>query len=503
MVHCKQILAFTTFKKKAKVAYMKKINLKPFVLILVAIGLVSIAFFLIRNFTFRDANYLKLPADSTVMAVEWAADFKSEELKSLSRKIDFPTAVQLVNLESKYFSAQNLKPLLVNAELDSKTVAFIKTDSIINPILIYTFKNSTTLNRTVSLPGFAYFIQGNKIFLANSIEPLNAILNSTRNLESLPRFQDAIANLPKFNILDFYLNHELFAPQDLSGLLSLFESINQKFGVTVGALRATPSGLVFSTYTNENSETNFGFPVTRNKYTPTIPTALNDNQLVFFSGVNVATRLNKLIGNEKLATEILSLLNSYNLTPESLRILTTILNDEFAIAYDKDQNLNFLFPNLSSKMQTSLEDELSRLAAYFNPVKKPYKLEDGTMAQVLSPAENFSPTKISENITEYEFESINSTLYFGRNISQNLDYISTSQDPFNNLSTSGLLLSQNPFFAAGIKTLLPIADEILYLNRDFIYPTVAEFADLQDVPNTMTATNFFNDGIQTVTLMSW
>jgi hypothetical protein len=53
------------------------------------------------------------------------------------------------------------------------------------------------------------------------------------------------------------------------------------------------------------------------------------------------------------------------------------------------------------------------------------------------------------------------------------------------------------------KTFKANTKDVLYLNRDFIYPNVAEFADLQDVPNTMTATNFFNDGIQTVTLMSW
>lgn len=461
-----------------------------------------------RVLFYSDQTYLNLPYESTVIAIEWNANSTSTKFSGLSSKMGLPNAVRFIDLEK--IISESFKGLEFNpTSFDTKVFTLQKVENEIYPVMIYEFRDPSILGELNYFPGFAYYKTKNQLVISPSKQALLAIKNPQRKLKTVLSVHDAISNLPKFNIADFYINHSLITNNLLSGNLYLFQSFNQTLGITAGNLREVQTGLLLSTYTNPAPE--LTFPFTRRKYNPSIPSYIPSEQLLFLGGHSVASRTVEILQNlpqfkgsqEAVSTKLYSLLNTYNLSPDALRVLAKIFQNEFAFTLNYSLEPSMFFANLDSEIQLMLESELDNLTAFLNPRIVSYLLEDGQVGRQLVPNENISGQIITDGLKSYQLRELNNTLYLGFKTDTPFSFISTSTDPFSYLSLNPKSLSQDRFFANGINTLLPIADEILFVRKPLLYSFLQDRFDYKDIPTITSATNFFTDGIQTVTLLQW
>jgi hypothetical protein len=489
-------------------------------LLLVLIPFVAISFVLLAKlFFYKQPQFLALPFDSTLMAVEWKVDSSSEHFKGIARKAGLPNGVAFQSFEKLLIPEFANLPVYPKG-VKTKILTFQKIENQIYPVLIVNFKDSAQLEMYNSLPGFTHYNYKNSKFISTSTLPLKHIQNSKKPILSSTIAQDSINNLPKDNILDFYFNHQLISQTEIKAPFSLFENLNDTFAITSASLRENNLGLVLSTYTNPRP--NKTIPFTRSKYNPTVPNFLPEDQLFFLGGTGATSRIIGLIQNlpqyetaqdpkKAVSAKILSILNTYNLSIDSLSLLTKIFSFEFAISLSDTSEISLIFNQLNPKEENKLRTELNSLTAYFNPKTLSYQLQDGQVARQLAPDPTIVGSELLPNLYAYKLAEVNRTIY-ASNPSQNqpqsdqplpFAWISTQLNPFYDLSLTPKTLSQNNFFKHASQLLYPIADELVYIHKDLIYQNLSQSLDYSDIPSVMTATNFFTDGIQTVSILQW
>jgi len=497
--------------KKLKEKLFKKSNkrfLFDTVLIFFSGVLVVLLLLVGRLLFYSEQTYLNLPYETTVVAIEWNANSTSRQFADLSSKMGLPNAVRFLDLEkiiSNNFSNLNFNP----TSFDTKVFTLQKVEDQTYPVMIYKFRNSVNLDDLNNFPGYAYYKTKNELVISPSKQALLAVKNPQRQLKTVLRVHDVVSNLPKFNIADFYINHNLVSNNLLSGYLYLTQSFNQTLGITAGNLREVPTGLLLSTYTNPNQ--GLTFPFTRKKYTPTIPEHIPSEQLFFLGGTSAASRTTGILKNlpqfssneQAVSTKLFSLLNTYNLSPDSLRVLSEIFQNEFAFTLNSSLEPAFFFKNLNDSTQNMLETELNSLTAFLNPKQISYLLEDGQVARQLVPNDNITGQIVTDELKSYQLRELNTDLYFGYKNQTPFSFFSPSLDPFSYLSLDPKPLSQDRLFKNGLSILLPIADEIIFIRKPLLYQFLQDSFDYKDIPSLITATNFFTDGIQTVTLLQW
>jgi hypothetical protein len=488
--------------------YLKNLSLSVDLILIFAFTSVSILIFLVaRSLFLYQPTYLSLPFESTVFDADWTTQTSSESFNAVARNTGLPNAIQLLNADQVFLSEfASLKSKIPASDLASKTVTLQKIESQVYPVLILRFRNITDLKELQSLPGFVHFTDKDLLFISTNKTPLLALKKSKRTLQLNPSVQEVISNLPKQNIADFYLNHNLVTPDLISGFMSGFEDLNTTLNITAGTLKENNLGLVLSTFTSPKK--GLKFPFTRQKYLAKIPSSIPNDQLFFLGGIDASSRILNLTKNlpqfsndtNLVTNKIFSILNTYNLSSNSLLFLTEIFKNEFAITLNSKMQTSLIYKDFNRLNNGLLEKELNGLTAFFNPKKISYLLEDGQVASQLVPNELIKGTAINSNLKQFPLAELNTKFYWGTQESRQYAFLSQTFNPF---ETDTKLFSENLFFKQASQVLLPLADELIYLNKNLSYSFLKDKLDLRDVPNTLTATNFFTDGIQTVTIMQW
>lgn len=475
--------------------------------LIVLVGVMLFAMVL-RTFFYKDPIYLSLPNDTTVFALELKVDPNKDYFKALSRKMGLPNALFFTQIENFYFEQLKVVNIPVSA-LNSKVVSIQVVDSELYPVIVYDFKSTQFLAQYSYFPGFSHFKKANKLYLSTNKVPLQKIITANSLIFSSSEFRNAYINLPKNNIADLYLNHSLLADQHIKGIFSVTESLNKTMSVTVASLRETKFGLILSTYTTPQK--GLVFPYSRAKYNALIPSTIPLEQEIFLGGVGATSRIIGLLKNlpefnqqtSLVSNKIFSLLNTYNLSIDALKLLTKVFELEYGLALNQDDSVSFVFQTLTTENQQILKQELNNLTAFFNPKKISYLLEDGQVARQLVPNPIANGKKLSSGITQFNLNELNINVFYGSQPISGLSYISTTNNPFNSLQIIKQNLIDDRLFSRSFALLQPLANEVVFIRSSFYYKLLKDKFDYKDIPTTFTATNFFHDGIQTVTTLQW
>jgi hypothetical protein len=204
-----------------------------------------------------------------------------------------------------------------------------------------------------------------------------------------------------------------------------------------------------------------------------------------------------------VANKVYSLLNTFNLSTDSFKLLTKFLSSEYGISYNNEKELSFFFQPNKRSDSLAVQKELNNLTAFYNPKTISYLLQDGQVAEQLIPNTDVVGQPFNSNTTKFDLKEINKNIYWSNSTNTPFDFISTSSNPFVSLSLESSTLSDNKFFKYALSEFSPIADEVLFIKSSLFYTYLQDKFDKKDLPSSFTATNYFHDGLQTVTILQW
>lgn len=502
-------------KKQAK-KYYKKFKLEEFAIeVLVVFTTILMAYFTFQVFqlyTYPQCNFNILPSRYTLFAYDWNPRLNNPFEKDLQSQLGLAYSVQISNIEQQVLPPEIIQSLKMFG-FSSKTIAYLWIDDAVEPVILLKYDKIQNSKAEEYLAGYQrndwYLIKKkNVLIFSKSKSALKAITTGSKKVSDDTLYLDAASNVQNQSYGKFYLSHKLLneylkIKQTQVGILTYTPVILDRFGATVGTIIPSSDGVYVNTYTNPIAQNRQPFPHSRVNFRAKLlqQSVIPANPSLLISGSDLTQRFYKFLEGSNEAQEnsawisksLNNILTTYNLDQEVVSVVNEIFNNEFLIATYQEGKFVIAFDKLKNKDQKKLIGQLDKLMQFFNPRTISYILPDGQIGRQLIPNEDINHIEINDQY-EFTFDEINTDLFI-----KNVDgYTLISNFEFDNQTpdNAGIPLDK-------INKVLPIADEILELSPEFIYPYVKNQLDAHEVPHITTATNFFSDGIQTVSLLTW
>lgn len=439
---------------------------------------------ILRIYQFEKGSWDYLPADSTIAVVQISADKTNTQFRNIRDNINEEDLKDFANLEENFLTESFINELQINKSKE-KVIALVENNNTFSVLLIFE-SNLESNNQISEKDNYFYYTTKDRLLVSNDKSLLEKLQKNFTPLSSDPKFLDAEKNITRNDIAYAYINYDLLTenfdlPQE--NLISLL-------GVTYSSLKASPDGLYLTTYTNPRNEREVEFPSISQKYEAKLLNEIPANPKLVIGGQNLTDRFNKTIQNFNYNFAVNSYIKNqlikYNLNEQSFNFISEIFKNEYALALYNENQIVLAFEAKSREQKQNFLNELNKIAAYFDPEVVTFELEDGQTGKKLVPNSEDKAVQAEDSIYSFELTDLNETIYI--KLEKDAVLISQSQELFN---------TEKKFDSSKVNKVMTISDEIIYTNAFQIPQFEIE------IPETISAFNYFRDGIQTVHFIPW
>ncbi|MBL4695034.1 hypothetical protein JKY72_06740 [Candidatus Gracilibacteria bacterium] len=520
-------------KKKKKKSKKKKINIPKqqiFIAALVIIMLtilISTGFFLFSK-AFRAtpvAHYL--PAENTVLTIEFNVDTNHKQMQQALELLDIRVP-NILNLNNLSWIGRQAGVSILSYEDSLHTIYFAEISQQAGS---QKFMEENPDSHRL----------GDYIFIAEDNQGI-AALKALADKEPVSKTEKYIKirnNLPfnrfgflylNFDLIDdnFFKNFPALSQRGLSkSLLDPFLKLFDAEGISFIALEDRFALQSFLSL-NTNGLKNNSYIHLSKKYRAELSKFISPDVLFFWGGQNVEHQLNRLfevlsLGRSSKFAFMEELLNTsiqkyfgddVNLKDDIL----SLLSDEFAFAVEgnaKNKIYKVLIeldsPKADAERLKSLADSFSAAGAFFQTKVVPYTLPDGTQSREIVAV----PEEILQQEDTYKEHVIHSMTMKKRKfaihytIKDNLAIISNNIDSLKqsiDLEQGTDSLMNSELFATNIEPILRSSDAISYLNLEVLLEDLFEDEKMIELLKPFSAItsgkNYFNDGISSINYLN-
>lgn len=463
------------------------------IVILGIIALIALGFKVWQIYSLPDTNFSVLPEESTIYAYEWLSEVPLEQAEDLILHIPAKTLATLQTIENTFLD-ENYQKAFRKYPPKNKTLAKIIYQGQAANVFIATFSKENaekfSLNFAPYSENLVQSLQANTLIVTENKEVLDYLLTKRRSLLDSKSYQDAIYNVPKHSFATAYLNPKLLQFQ----LPSDFKTL-EIFGAVVATLSADENGVYLSTYANNSKLNETKFVAPQKKYQAKLIDYIPENPVVVYGGQDIQARLHGMLTNlGQNRAYLISLLKNFNLDEQTLKVIELILTDEIAVAVYENEEPLIVFNK--PKNEQELLNEINKLNAYYNAIEQTYALPDGLPGRILAPNPDVTYTELEDNTYLFELNDIQKRIYYyskGKTA-----YLTTSEGILELVKTA-----EDHFSKKDFEQLMPISDELFYVDPDYLEAEFQDILDLGQFPTVNAVSNYFDDGIQTVHLLTW
>lgn len=463
------------------------------IVILGIIALVALGFKVWQIYNLPDTNFSLLPEESTIYAYEWLNEMPLEQAENFKIHIPAKTFATLKTLENNFLD-ENYQKAFRKFQPKNKTLAKIMYQGQEHQVFLATFSKENAERFSQNFAPFSndlfQSISGNTLIVTDNKSALEYLQTTRRSLLDSKSYQDAIFNVPKHSFATAYLNPKLLQ----FNLPSDFKTL-QIFGAVVATLSADENGVYISTYANNANAKETKFVAPQKKYQAKLLKSIPGEPILVYGGQDIQARLHGMLTNlGQNRAYLISLLKNFNLDEQTLKVLEPILADEIAVAIYENQEPLVIFNQPKNEQQ--LLTEINKLNAYYNAIEQTYALPDGLPARILAPNPDVNYTELEDNTYLFELNDIQKRIYYyskGKTA-----YLTTSEGILELVKTT-----KDYFDPINFENLMPISDELFYVSPDYMQLMLQDILDLDQFPIVNSASNYFDDGIQTVHLLTW